>query len=135
MTSAPGGRCVALCVLRGWGVGVVAMRGLTVCECGLQLLEDLQADCRLTFLRISARSRPSPVIRRLTTALSAVCCRLEHAAHATEGILPKRPLLKRRLCHAQGVVAKRRSKCGTDGCDGGSPPAQAGHWRRRSSSS
>jgi hypothetical protein len=67
-----------------------------------QLLEDLPADRRLTFHRIADRRRPSPVVRRLAAALSAVCGRLERAAQAATGTLP--PPRKRRRRRAQGVV-------------------------------
>ena len=59
-----------------------------------QLLEDLGADRRLTFRRIAARHRPSPVVRRLAAALCAVCDRLERAVYAAAGIPP--PSRKRR---------------------------------------
>ena len=52
---------------------------------GRQLLEDLPADLRLTFRRIAACRRPSPVARRLSVALSAVGSRLERAALAARG--------------------------------------------------
>ncbi len=50
-----------------------------------QLLEDLPADLRLTFRRIAACLRPSPVVYRLAVALSAVGSRLERAALAARG--------------------------------------------------
>ena len=88
-----------------------------------QLLEDLAADRRLTFRRIAACRRPSPVIRRLAAALSAVCGRLESAADAAAGILP--PPRKRRRCRAQGTAAQRRRIDGSGG-GGGEVPAPAG---------
>ena len=86
----------------------------------LQLLEDLAADRRLTFRRIAASRRPSPVIRRLADALFAVCRRLERAA----GILP--PPRKRRRLRAQGTAAPRRRIVGAAGGDSGVLSALAG---------
>jgi hypothetical protein len=45
-----------------------------------QLLEDLAEDLRLTFRRIAARRRPSPVVRRLAVAMTAACHSIERDA-------------------------------------------------------
>ena len=81
-------------------------------------------DCRLTFRRIADRRRPSPVVRRLVAALTAVCNRLERAAQAAAGTLP--PPRKRRRRHAQGAAVPRRRIGGAAGCDSGVSDASAG---------
>jgi hypothetical protein len=43
----------------------------------LQLLEDFRADSRVTVRRMAVCRRGSPVLRRITIALSTLCCRLE----------------------------------------------------------
>jgi hypothetical protein len=49
----------------------------------LQLLEDFQADSRVTVRRMAVCRRGSPVLRRITMALSTICCRLEAQLSST----------------------------------------------------
>jgi hypothetical protein len=96
-TSALAARCAGACVYAR--ASSDARRALAR---GRQLLEDLPVDLRLTFRRIAACLRPSPVTRRLAVALSAVGSRLERAALAARGALPP-PCKRRRRCEQAGL--------------------------------
>ena len=86
-----------------------------------QLLEDLEADRRLTFRRIAGSQRSSPITRRLAETLSAVCRCLERAAG-----IPPPPRKRRRRLAQDAVLLRRRRIAAAADSDSGVLPAPAG---------
>ena len=107
-----------------------------------QLLEDLADDLRLTFRRIAARRRPSPVVRRLAVALTGACRRIDRATpFAAAAVFTPPPRKRRRTSPAASRLRVVCEPAGSDsddsersepGADPSRPPSRRARARAAS---